>query len=97
MRHGRGDSGSSYQSDAFPSDISTFIMEMKPRVQKIENPQNNVPVCSVQPTLPCLVDKGLDVVANNPEAVIILSFGLAITIFCWGLGKGISEVVAKLK
>jgi hypothetical protein len=63
-----------------------------------QNPQNNVPVCSVvQPTLPCLVDKGLDVFANNREAVIILSFGLAITIFCWGLGKGISEVVAKLK
>jgi hypothetical protein len=36
-------------------------------------------------------------IGNNPEAVIILSSGLAVTVFCWGLGKGISEVVAKLK
>ena len=97
MRHSCGDSGSSYQSDAFLSDISTFITEMKPRVQKIETPQNNVQVCTEQPSIPCLAYKGLDVIGNNPEAVIILSSGLAITVFCWGLGKGISEVVAKLK
>jgi hypothetical protein len=91
------DSLLTFKSNTFRSDISTFITETKPRVQKIENPQNNSPVCSVQPTLPCLIDKGLGVFANNQEAVIILSFGLAITIFCWGLGKDISEVVAKLK
>lgn len=73
------------------------LLEMKPRVQKIENPQNSVQVCTEQPSIPCLAYKGLDLIGNNPEAVIILSSGLAVTVFCWGLGKGIAEVVAKLK
>jgi hypothetical protein len=84
-------------TDAISSDISTLHDGDKPIVNKLGNTQNNVQACSVQPTFPCLIDKGLDVIANNQEAIIILSFGLAITVFCWGLGKGISEVVAKIK
>ena len=83
MRHSCSDSGSSYQSDAFPSDISTFITEMKPRVQKIENPQNNVQVCSVQPTLPCLVDKGFDLIENNPEIVLYITIMVMTIMVVW--------------
>ena len=53
----------------------------------IQNTQNSVQVCTEQPSIPCLAYKGLDLIGNNPEAVIILSSGLAITVFCWGLGK----------
>lgn len=58
---------------------------------------DNVLICSVQPTLPCLVDKGIDAIANTPEAVTTVAYGIAIAFVFWGLGKGISEVVAKWK
>ncbi len=56
--------------------------------------RESVFVCSVQPTVPCLIDKGLDAIATNQEAVIIVSEGIAIAFIFWGLGRGISEVVA---
>ena len=62
-------------------------------MDKLENTDEPVLVCSVQPTSSCLVDKALNVISDNQEAVIIL----ALAFFLWGLGKGVSEVVAKLK
>ncbi|MGK7931386.1 MAG: hypothetical protein AB4041_08125 [Microcystaceae cyanobacterium] len=58
---------------------------------------DTVLICSVHPTLPCLIDKGIDTIALNPQAVTIISYGIAIAVVLIGLGRGISEIVAKLK
>ncbi len=66
-------------------------------MKSLHNDREPVFICSVQPTVPCLLNKGLDTIATNQEAVIIVSQGIAIAFICWGLGRGIREVVAELK
>ena len=52
----------------------------------MQKTQNNVPVCSVQPTLPCLIYKGLDLIGNNPE--VILSMTIMVVCFSKTVAQG---------
>lgn len=56
------------------------------QISQLSN-ENHALVCSVQPTTSCLIDKGLDTIANYPNAVNIISVGLAIAIICWVIKK----------
>lgn len=67
---------------AFLPEMSNFRKKM------MQNPQNNVPVCSVQPTLPCLVDKGLDLIDNNPEVVLYMTIMIMAVWFSKTVAQG---------
>jgi hypothetical protein len=65
----------------------------------MQNSQNSgqiTQVCTEPSTFPHLIEKGIDVIADNPQAVFTVSLGIAIAIGLYGLGKGISTVISQL-
>lgn len=80
------------ESEEF-EDYNSFIISSKADNKEELKSSNIDSICTQEPSIPCLIDKSIELAKENKETGLILATALGAAIIILSISKSVAEVV----